>query len=130
MSGQSYLKMTDEDRLDEIFYKKLNESSKELRRLAEDMGKFLTPLKNKNPEIDQLIISYQAFQTVDIKQIDTQINNIKDIFLKMDGGNIRKNKLPFDIKGLEDFFEKKNHFTQAANQLVHNAVKIYESCIS
>ena len=128
MNTMRHFKAKTIDRINERFYKKLNESSKGCRRLAEGMSEFLMPLKNQNPEIDQLITSYQAFQTVDIKKIDTAIDSIKNIFLKLDTDNIRKNKLPFNKDGLETFFEKQNQFNKAAILLVEQAVEIYNSC--
>ncbi|MCH9763070.1 MAG: hypothetical protein K0U24_02385 [Gammaproteobacteria bacterium] len=113
--------------LHEDFYKNLDASSSTLRNLAQDMSDFLTPFNGKNPEIKQLCTTFQSLVNINITELDSGIDNIKTIFLKMDAPTMKKNKLPFNLKELEIFFNKQNHFDEELNRLLEYAIKIDDS---
>jgi hypothetical protein len=109
------------------FYKNLDASSSELRRLAQDMSDFLTPFKGKNPEIDQLADAFQDIITIKITELDIGVNAVKATLLKMDSNTIKQHKLPFSPEELKTFIEKQNNFDKTLVQLFEHAIEIDES---
>lgn len=106
---------------------KLDRSSQELRKYAEELADFLSAIKEKSVSMVSLIKCLRALKTMPIDTIDNGINNIQIEYLNLHKEISSNSKLVFDAESFKEFIQKNEKFNQQAQHLFAKAVELYQS---
>ncbi len=111
----------------EKFFAKLDYSSQELRKYADEFADFLATIKEQPASMLSLIKSLRALKTMPIDTLDKGVHHIQLDYCNLHKEITSKGTSPFDSHNLEEFIQKNEKFNQQAKHVLTKAVELYQS---
>ena len=108
------------------FFVVLNQSSTKLRKYANELADFLLTIEKKPSSMLSLITSLRALTTMSVNTLDEGINKIKLDYIDLNKEISSSNTLPFDSNTLTILIEKQEQLNKEAQQVLSEAVKLYQ----